>query len=393
MKIKIILACFLLFPPLVYADVDTDNDGIIDSMDNCIEVYNPEQVDTNQDGFGNMCDPDVDNDGNVTENDEDIINAAYGLTPGDPDWNTDADLNSNGEIDTFDVFIWIDMIGEPPGPSFGFNSDGDGWIDEKDNCPGIYNPDQTDTDNDGIGDECEGTTTTTVPTTTTTSTTTTTTVEIVTTNPVFVPTGSAYFTEFPEKIEVFAGDSITVNGKFGSTLNYNLYNVEFSLEAEGLDLDWYVISPPVKLKMEEDEEVDVSIDFNIPEDAEIYTYFVDIKALTGSKIGLQTFSKTFNLLLKEKLKPLTTSSTSTTTTTIPEEERVKSTLSGIYSFIQSTPSIVPVVIIIVLISIVSYKITNPKSKGKYVYGKGWVKSIKTFKSLSIQDLKGLLTKW
>ena len=387
MKIKIILACFLLLLTLVYADVDTDNDSIIDSQDNCISVYNPDQIDTNQDGFGNVCDPDLNNDGNITDKDEDIIKAVYGLTPESPDWNPEADLNGNGEIDISDVVIWMDMIGEPPGPSYGLNSDGDGWIDEKDNCPNVYNPDQTDSDSDGIGDECEGTTTT----STTTQPVTTTIVE-QTTNPVFVPTGSAYFT-LPEKAEVFVDDSVTVNGTFTSTLNHKLYDTEFTIEVEGLKPSWYVIYPKVEFILETDEETDISIEFNIPEDAEIYTYPITVKAIGGSKIGLQTFSGSFNLLLKEKLEPLTTTSTSTTTTTTLVEEILKSPLTALYSLIESSPAIVPVVIVIVIIIIVAFKTTKPKSKGKYVYGKGWVRCTKAFKCLSTSSIKNLLTKW
>ncbi len=37
----------------------------------------------------------------------------------------------------------------------GPDSDGDGVIDDCDNCPSVYNPDQADTDGDGIGDACE----------------------------------------------------------------------------------------------------------------------------------------------------------------------------------------------------------------------------------------------
>jgi len=381
MKIKKILAFFLLFLylPLVYADVDTDNDGIIDTEDNCIDVYNPDQRDTNQDGYGNICDPDLDNDGDITGNDGDIIEAIFDLTPENSDWNPDADLNGDNEIEMSDVIIWMDMSGGRPGPSFGLSTDKDGWIDERDNCPDVANPDQIDTDGDGIGDACENTE----------ETVTTVKNEVVTTNPVFVPTGSAGFSEFPEKVEVFTGDGITVNGKFVSSLNYNLYDLTFSLESEGLNPDWYTISPEMEFMVEEDEEVDVSVEFNIPEDAEIYTYSIMIEASAGSKTGMQMFSTTFNLLLKEKLKPLTTSSTSTT---IPEEERVKSPLSGLYSFIQSCPTIVPVVIVIVLIIIAIFKIAGSKSKGEYVYGKGWVKCIKTFKSLSTSSIKDLLTK-
>jgi len=401
MKIKKILAFFLLFLyiPLVYADVDTDNDGIVDSKDNCIDVYNPDQRDTNQDGYGNICDPDLDNDGNITGNDGDVIQALYDLTPESPEWNLDADLNSDNKIDMSDVIIWSDMYGGGPGPSYGLNADGDGWIDEKDNCPGIYNPGQEDINNDGIGDACEGTTTTTtmpptttIPTTTSIAITTTTVEEAVTTNPVFVPSGTAYFTGFPEKVEVFTGDSMTVNGNFESTLNYNLYDLEFSLEAEGLNKDWYKVSPEVEFKLEKDQKINISIVFGIPNNAEIYTYSVKIKASAGSKIGIQTFSKTFKLMLQEKLEPLTTSSTSTTTTTIPEEERIKFPFDGFYSFIKANSWITPVIIVIVLI-IIAFYVIKPRYKSRYVYGKGWVKGIRTFKFLSTSSIKILLTKW
>ena len=44
---------------------DTDGDGILDVVDNCIRVANPDQRDTDGDGFGNVCDGDLDNNGIV----------------------------------------------------------------------------------------------------------------------------------------------------------------------------------------------------------------------------------------------------------------------------------------------------------------------------------------
>ena len=49
-----------------------------------------------------------------------------------------ADCNNNGISDTI----------EP-------DADGDGIIDDCDNCPDVFNPDQADTDGDGVGDACE----------------------------------------------------------------------------------------------------------------------------------------------------------------------------------------------------------------------------------------------
>ena len=35
---------------------DSDNDGIVDTCDNCRDYYNPEQEDSDSDGVGNFCD-------------------------------------------------------------------------------------------------------------------------------------------------------------------------------------------------------------------------------------------------------------------------------------------------------------------------------------------------
>jgi hypothetical protein len=43
-------------------ELDGDGDDLLDSIDNCAGDYNPDQVDTDDDGIGNACDPDDDND-------------------------------------------------------------------------------------------------------------------------------------------------------------------------------------------------------------------------------------------------------------------------------------------------------------------------------------------
>jgi hypothetical protein len=52
------------------------------------------------------------------------------------------------------------------------DTDGDGVKDVYDNCPAVYNPDQADSNGNGIGDACESLTTTSTSTTTVLSTTT-----------------------------------------------------------------------------------------------------------------------------------------------------------------------------------------------------------------------------
>ncbi|MDC0464684.1 thrombospondin type 3 repeat-containing protein, partial [Pseudomonadales bacterium] len=44
-------------------NLDTDQDGVADGNDNCPADANAEQIDTDQDGNGDVCDVDDDNDG------------------------------------------------------------------------------------------------------------------------------------------------------------------------------------------------------------------------------------------------------------------------------------------------------------------------------------------
>ena len=73
---------------------DRDGDGVTDSHDNCVDVANADQLDTDHDGMGDACDTDDDN---------------------------------------------------------------DGVADTADNCPLVSNPTQADKDGDHIGDACDST--------------------------------------------------------------------------------------------------------------------------------------------------------------------------------------------------------------------------------------------
>ncbi len=55
-----------------------------------------------------------------------------------------------GDVNDYGYLYAVDTPFDPA-----FDSDGDGYPDSNDNCPDVFNPDQTDSDHDGIGDACD----------------------------------------------------------------------------------------------------------------------------------------------------------------------------------------------------------------------------------------------
>ena len=116
---------------------DTDGDGVSDATDNCPNVPNANQADSDNDGIGYACEnqttpPDYDGDGvpDATDNCPAVANPDQ--RDGDGDGVGDAcDATQSGD------------------------GDHDGIVDVADNCPTVPNPDQRDSNGNGIGDACD----------------------------------------------------------------------------------------------------------------------------------------------------------------------------------------------------------------------------------------------
>lgn len=92
---------------------DTDADRTADVQDNCTLVANPDQRDTDEDGYGNLCDADLNNSGGIVNfSDLALFRSAFGTS------NPNADLDSSGGIVNFtDLAIFRSLFGKAPGPS------------------------------------------------------------------------------------------------------------------------------------------------------------------------------------------------------------------------------------------------------------------------------------
>ncbi len=100
-----------------YEALDSDGDGVADDEDNCVDVPNPAQIDSNIDGYGNICDPDFDNDDLVAILDFNELRTAFGEECGDSGYDADIDLNSDCLIGILDFNTLRTYFGGPPGPS------------------------------------------------------------------------------------------------------------------------------------------------------------------------------------------------------------------------------------------------------------------------------------
>jgi len=109
---------------IAVATPDFDQDGALDPEDNCTLVPNgpviPDpgghvQRDTNGDGYGNICDCDLDDSEFVNFLDLGVLKSVF--FSADPD----ADINGDGIVNFLDIGQCKRMFFQPPGPS-GLNS-------------------------------------------------------------------------------------------------------------------------------------------------------------------------------------------------------------------------------------------------------------------------------
>jgi hypothetical protein len=151
--------------------LDTDGDGIADTVDSCAGAVNPEQLNKDFDGSGDVCDPfffdplnDVDGDGSGAELDNCAFVTNADQADGDGDGIGDAcdlcngtvevvsrDLDGDGIGDACDA----DVDGDLSDNGVDGDDDDDGVLDGTDVCVFVPDGAQYDEDGDLEGDACD----------------------------------------------------------------------------------------------------------------------------------------------------------------------------------------------------------------------------------------------
>jgi hypothetical protein len=151
---------------------DDDGDGVANRNDNCLQVANPSQCDTDHDGYGNACDADFDENGRVDAVDLSRFLARDRRAGQDSGHGTDMNCDGVVDDDDFPGLRPPFKSTAAPGPS-GLrcagtvpcpvpcsgptcDGDGDGLVERADNCTQVANPRQCDADRDGYGNACDG---------------------------------------------------------------------------------------------------------------------------------------------------------------------------------------------------------------------------------------------
>lgn len=112
----LLVIAVLIAAPAVFA-ADGDGDGVTDENDNCLAVSSADQRDTDHDGYGNLCDADLDNNGTVNDADLVILLGAYATNMLDPAYDPNCDREGDGIIGKSEGDLFAAQRGGPPGPS------------------------------------------------------------------------------------------------------------------------------------------------------------------------------------------------------------------------------------------------------------------------------------
>ncbi len=92
-------------------DSDVDGDGVDNRSDNCVFVVNADQRDSDQDGFGNSCDGDLNGDCATNAIDLGLMRTVFFSADGD------ADFSGDGVVNAIDLGILKNLFFAPPGSS------------------------------------------------------------------------------------------------------------------------------------------------------------------------------------------------------------------------------------------------------------------------------------
>jgi hypothetical protein len=142
-------------------DPDADSDGVPDATDNCTVIANLDQVNSDTDGAGNVCDDDDDNDG-VLDTDDAFPTDAGESADTDGDGigdNVDGDDDNDGVGDSADAFPLdaaesADADHDGIGDNADTDDDNDGVNDADDAFP-LDGSESVDTDHDGVGNNAD----------------------------------------------------------------------------------------------------------------------------------------------------------------------------------------------------------------------------------------------
>ncbi|TLM60122.1 MAG: DUF1566 domain-containing protein, partial [Deltaproteobacteria bacterium] len=145
---------------------DADGDGVCGNVDNCLPMANADQLDTDGDGLGDVCDTDDDNDGVLDGNDAFPLNATESVdTDGDGIGNNaDTDDDGDGWTDSDEVAagsepllassLPLDTDGDHTADVIDTDDDNDGVADTSDAFP-LNAAESMDTDGDSIGNNAD----------------------------------------------------------------------------------------------------------------------------------------------------------------------------------------------------------------------------------------------